>query len=463
VKALSPATPAGNGCVIPDSSAVPVAVPEYVYSSTVNGYGAGSWDMLIITPPTYPVLLYAVTAAAGFDFASTQWQPGVNCAVKIIQAEPTTSAVLNGVNVNYMQLGAAPSAGATGGGITLEPSTQPLKWRRAYSSLTAYLVASDLNNQGTITSGQYPARIAQYQPGSARGASPNAYLSSYELLEVPLNEANMTAMNPKVRVAPAKQGVYQPAYNIGPTFEWACPRPMPSLMFDAGSVVNPFVYFPTLVSTAYQFSQQTAALHSFLVPMDPTTNRVQDSYFATNDGAGGTLPYTYGSDNTMTGVSIWRGLDKAASVTLKVVVGLEIQVSPTSPIRQFVVPAGDYEPKALQLYYDLVHDMPHTYPASSNFLQAVLGAVRTLLPSVLPHVSSIIQSARGVFGPIPPPVPVKAVSRAEQPEMRASAESRPLLLKQRRSASVASSRSGRSVKSVKSVKIKVQRPRRKRR
>jgi hypothetical protein len=419
VKALSAAAPNGIGALIPDPSAVPVANPEYVYSTTVSAYGAGAWDMLVLTPPTYPLLAVIVTAAAGFDYANTAWSTS-NTSVTTILAEGYTSANTHTQDVHSYLVGTSPSIGANTI-VTLEPSTQPIKWRRSYSSLTSYLVASDTTNQGTVTSGQYPARVNPYC-SSTVAAQPGKNFYSFDVLEVPLNEANMTASNPKVRVAPAKQGVYQPLYNAGPTFEWAAPRPMPNVApdYNWNSTGIMYVTNPPIAINKRTYS----AIPSLLSPIDPTSGTIQDAYavsFGTTTG-GLAGSYSYGVDNTMTGISIWRGLSNSASVTHKMVVGLEIQVSPTSPVRQFVVPAAEYEPKALQVYFDLCHDMPHSYPASSNFLGAVLAAARTLLPMVLPAVSGVISHFTGASAPPPPPPALPPPPPREvQPEMRSSA------------------------------------------
>jgi len=406
IKALSPATPTGKGCLIPDSSCAPVAVPEYVYSETIPAYGSGSWDLLLITPPTYPTLMYAVAAAAGFDYANTVWQPGTNCTIYTVNTEASTSALLVPNLMNALIWGS--SSITPGTAYTIEPSTQPLMWRRAYSSLTAYLVASDLNNQGTITSGQYPGRVSKASVGQYVSSAPGlGIFHAYDLLEIPLNEVNMTAMNPKVRVAPAKQGVYQPAYNKGPTFEWAAPAGMPALVM---SLAGAFSSVPGIQAGG---PTGAAALGSLVAPNDPTSSVIQSGWLTALANTQANTVYSYGTDNTMTGVSLWRGLSNGASVTCKVVVGLEIQAGPQSPIRQFNVPAADYEPRALQVYYDLVHDMPHTYPASSNFLNMVLSAASALLPSVLPAVAGFI--TRGLAPYVP--------ARTDQPEMAGSAVS----------------------------------------
>jgi len=236
--------------------------------------------------------------------------------------------------------------------------------------------------------------------------------------EIPLNENDMTSMNPKVRVAPAKQGVYLPMYNEGPTFPWARGADFPTLGSppDVATSQN-FLVAPNF-SAAFLPTLAPSALPELLVALDTTRDRAMDDFIAGFITVPTTPqnPYSWGHSGEMVGVSLYRGLNNAASLTIKMVLGVEIAPSPTSPIRQFVVDPPGYDPRALQLYFDLVHDMPHSYPASSNFLNAIISAAQTLLPILLPHIPAVISGIGQLFGRPP--------QASSQPEMRDSAHSR---------------------------------------
>jgi hypothetical protein len=447
LKALSPATPNGQGCQIPDMNAVSVATPEFVVSQTVSAPGAASWDCLVIKPPTYPLVAVVVAAPTGFAYDTTRWDSAGN-VITIIQTENPLTAVTDTMNVSPVVSGAAVGAQSTA--TTLLPTTQPQRWRTAARSMTEYLVASDLNNQGTVTSGLYPARRMP-MPGVVWGLVPTALAYELNMLEVPLNEANMTNMNPKVRVAPAKQGCYQPQYSAGPTFEWAQAGAVPSLMSDWNSATNGKYYFtlcPGFSATVQQLVG--AGLPGATVFSDPAASTGQTTWMTTAFGSPllASNPYTWGYDNMMTGISIYRGLSASASITLKSVVSLEIIPGPESPIRQFAKPAIAHDIRALQLYAELVADLPHSYPATANFLGAVLSAASALLPKVMPHVlsgvSSVVKSLQEKF----------PAEREYQPEMRESSMTVIREPRSLRASSVASTRSKRSVK-VKPRKSKV--------
>jgi hypothetical protein len=444
LKAMSPATPTGAACSIPDTSSVPVATPEYVVSTTLSapsGAGVGSWDLIVVTLPTYPVLGYAYAQAAGFNFAATSWATGGGVFNSIL-AEPFAASISSTNAVISNVLGTAVLTNTSL--ITYEPSTLPLKWRRAYSSLTAYMTASDLYNGGTVTSVQVPSRVATYIPGEYVSVGAAPALWQMALVEVPLSEQAMTSMSPKVRIAPANTGLYCPGYNTGPEFKWAEPAFTPAVSLDSSFAANKTVYYPQngLVGGTYA----SASVPTILSPTDPTVGSVRDEANFVNMLIGNSATaYSVGMDSTMCGVHIFRGLNNPATITLKFVVGLEISPAPESPIRQFIVPDMGYEPRAMQLYWDLVRDMPHVYPASANFLGAVLSSLKGLLPSLLPSLASGARAALDYF--VPPtvvrrvPIPNAIEVRSSQPELsgRRAKVLQPAL--RRRSASAASTAS----------------------
>jgi len=94
LKGLSPASPVGVGCLIPDTSAAPVAVPENVVQTTISTALVTNWDCVIITPPTFPLLAIVVTGPAGTDFTAP-WNTTPNVTVSVMQTEPATSALVN--------------------------------------------------------------------------------------------------------------------------------------------------------------------------------------------------------------------------------------------------------------------------------------------------------------------------------------------------------------------------------
>jgi len=429
LKALSPASPNCSGCMIPDSSCDAAATPESVVSFTISPVTAATWDCLIVKPPTYPLLAIIVVAPAGFDFTGTWGGTGV--AVGVLQTEPSTAAVAQSMAAQFHSVGTTVISPLVV--KALQPSTMPQKWRATARSSTEYLVASDLNNQGTVTSGQYPSRIAAYRPWVSYFGTPNTNSTNYsvELLNIPLNEADMTTLNPKVRVAPAKQGVYQPIYNAGPTFEWAAPRSLPAMGVDStfgntASGGSGVLWFPSSGGSVPQGQPNPnvpTGIPVLLACMDTTSGFVLDTWYQTSLAVGSAVnPYTAGTSNELTGVSLYRGLSASASITLKMVLGVEIVPSVVSPVRPFVKTSIGDDPRAIQLYYELVKDLPQSYPASANFLNYVLSSVRALLPVVLPHVPALFEGFRKYVTGKPP---IEMLGKREfQPEMLQSSSSR---------------------------------------
>lgn len=399
-KALSPATPTATGAMIPDSSTIPVATPEHIVTGTFGPPpgATGTWDCLVLKPPTYPTVAVVMCAPAGTDFRTIGNAIPGTYSVHVLSTEMSSSAVPQKESVAMWSASLTAPVLATTSCFT--PSALPLRWRATARSATEYLVASDLVNQGTVTSGLYPARYVITRPWDVSGTGITVNASwQWSSFQVPLDEENMTAMNPKVRVAPAKTGVYQPVYSNGPNFDWACPFPRASVLGTVNGTSGLTGY--NWVTTSNPPSAPTwtvvGANPGIIGFQDPTRPFFNDKWLPASlnpDPLTGFLPdgvpYTWGTGNEMVGISLYRGLNVQASLTVKVVLGLELVCSPSSPIRQFAVPPPPNEPNALQLYYDLVAEMPHSYPASANFLSAVVSAAQTLLPMILPHLPAIV-------------------------------------------------------------------------
>ncbi len=424
IKALNPATPGSSGTLIPDAACDPVATPEFVVSTTVNAPAGASWDCMIIKPPTFPLLAIIVTGPVGTNFAAS-W---TGLTVQVMQTEPATSAVLFATAAQQYIMGAVNSTPVTVNAMT--PSSFPLRWRATSRSSTEYLVASDLNNQGTVTSGAYPTRLRPYRPWVVfAGVAPLSY--NYKAMLMPLNESDMTTMNPKVRVAPAKTGVYQPIYNAGPTFEWATADAQPPLGHDSnygGVAGSHLLYMPSSLGSQPD-TIAPAVVATIVAPQDTTTDFAIDGWATALVTAPvvPANPYTYGTSNELCGVSIYRGLSASAAITIKVVLGLELVPMPTSPIRQFTKTSTTNDPRAIQLYYELVRDMPQSYPAASNFFSTIVSGISRLLPTVVQHLPAVLGLVKDAFFPAPPappePLGRPLALREYQPEMRASATS----------------------------------------
>lgn len=455
LKALHPASPEWTAAPIPDPTGVPVATPEYVQTITVGTNSAGNaWDCCVVQYPTFPAVAHVVTAAKGFDFTNvSNWGSGTVSLVSVENCIATPS-------FGWVKI-APTAANAAVSGTTWATASTPARWRTLYRSMTAYLVSSDIQNEGTVTSVQVEPQVGLrggYYGTTILNGTPGGV--AVRTTSLPLSESSMTLLDPKVRVAPAKTGVYVPMYNCGPTFQWCDRTPLSTVLVDLAT--PPGVYVPAPAGI-------WPGLIDMVWPYDPNNGATQNCNWMLSSGILNTVAsITEGTDNQTCAVTIFRGLDSSASLTFKFVTAVEIQPLDISPVKQFVTSSAKVCPEAIALYYATVHDMPHAYPSSANFLGAVLAglgaAARMLAPVILPALGSGLQKLVEWVVPAPTAAPPNTPAsetraareslrstmpdRAFQPEMaRSSTNVRLLMPRPRiRASSATSSRGSRRVR-----------------
>lgn len=428
IKALHPAASEIDSGGIPDSSEVPSARPEFrnqlIVGPPSNASADGGWDCCMFTLPGDAQHAWIVTAPAGSDFRAIGSNPGGRFTYQVIQSQQVVSGDVSERFTAYR--------GDTPARVevelpTLETETRPAAWRFTHRSLTAYLTASQLFNQGTVYVGQFQLPPTT-QENLCTTACANNLVGTGELpqsngrtgfamihpLVVPLTEADMVVMNPQVYTAPARDGFYAPERHRGEDFSYCSLR-------KQGAVV-----------TSWQFTNQADQLigvGDFLLPVaqmngptdSPSEGRVDSNsgpshvfsvvpvltgadpevgfcpwirgraYFPALSGDGALDLVARPSANTSFDqraitVAIWRGLDTRATITLKSICGFEISPRPQSPIRQFVRPCAPYDPAALAAYAAIRGRLPAVLPASANFWGSVLNVLKQIAKAVLPGV-----------------------------------------------------------------------------
>jgi hypothetical protein len=341
-----------------------------------------------------------LSGSAGVNFASPTVFADTGNVLTVIQTEPTVAANSIFLGANIWTVGSATASYTGAAGSTSYPSTQPLAWRLSYASTTQYLTSSALYDEGTVTSGMVPVLArrlpAMYMTGcNAAVATVGTLVAGVVAVDLPMTEAELTSMDSKVRVAPAKNGCYQPLYQSDGSFKWNTGAPVPPVIALVGNAATTtpsmLIIGPGVAATNTYSPGFLSDILSFINPANDVLSYGMVPYV---QGANGNFPWSMGWADSMIGVTFYRGLDANSSLTIKAVSGYEIAPCPTSPIRQFVVPGGDYSPQAMQLYTELVAHLPHSYPASSNFLGSVLTAIGSLLPMLLPHVPAVIAAFR---------------------------------------------------------------------
>lgn len=395
----------------PDATFRPVVPmvtrPSLVVSAPPGLAEGATWDLCVINFPGDAVAAHFCAAPAGTDFAG----PGVPAAPFYTGVLPSLPSTPGGLRFTTIDTGAT-LRDYIAPGI----ETDHCSYRVVASSCTMYMTASSLYDGGVVTSGQVNA-----PPVTGCGYTdsvPHPPLNYFggglsNLFCLPLNEAQMNNEIPGVRVAPAKEGTYLPLRLMGPTVPFVSRPAVPGVTFwsTTGNLLSWGVdtnslYTTTLPIVAMQngnVDTQVGWLRSLVMTKAlPAMATNADSAFG----------------NLATGVTIFRGLDQRATITLRMFMCYELIPRATSPLRSLVVNGPGEDQLAVSTYYNLVKSMPVAYPARDNglglLLPKLMSALRFLGPIVMPHV---LAAAKDVAGAV--------MNRKEKPKAKQKARPTP--------------------------------------
>lgn len=376
LKCLHPALPASSPG-IPDHSYVHSVRPEF-RSQTIIGAPPGlatpTWDLLIWRRPTEGSPVRWCAAPGGTNFRVNGLPAGATAGeVTLIDHLPGLPSAMSHVT---------PGNDTAFPISTIVPADDAYVWRTQYASLTAYLTASALNDQGTVFA-------VQQQRDVMPDLGTLAFNGSYDpplivrraRTSVPFEENEMLLMDPKAYTAPAREGVYLPLRLSGPSQLFVRPS-----VDDTGlmKVQDSIVGFPSS-QPGFGTTRRAPLMGTIVSNYD---QQYVSQYYPFTDT---TLnSYEFSWDNVHQAVIIFRGLAPAASVTLKHYVGLEQQPGVDAPTRQFARVPNMYVPRAMEAYYRLVHELPSAYPSSFNALGTILGAISSVAQRLWPVVQRVV-------------------------------------------------------------------------
>lgn len=392
---------------IPDDVQSAALLPEFrTERSIVNFHPSvvGPWDLCLIAHSGDACQYTYCVGPPGTDFSQAFGWDDTN-----------TRHIYVPTNVGQAQVGQATLLPDLSPGAPLPVLTngdKPRGYRITHSSMTLYMTASDLENGGTLTAGQFrPQALAMgmsYQPHSdADGVAID------KRINLPLTEQTIALNCPRYYTGAARDGVYMPK----------------RLAIDDG-FAEPYVNETELVS------MRVAGLTAGSVYLEERYQLTERTWYSavTND-SGGVIPGQFSSpvlQNASTrdsvGVVIIRGLHPNASLKLKGYLGLEVLPGSASSELGFLrVPAG-YDPRAKEFYESYARTMSDAYRASDNFLGAIFNAARTFLPKIaswlIPGLRAGAQAALPVVGQtlmkqLDPPVRPSHTQRELPPPRRA--------------------------------------------
>lgn len=416
VKSLHPPT-AAKGTGIPDESYDDAVNADYRTTSVIQkdpSLPAGNWDLCIIKPPGDCVGAYIAQGAAGTNFQSPGVKTTITTTVKIQDCEWTTVGYMS--TTQDVLVAAVPTLTriAPQKYALNAPTSAPLMWRKTASSITAYMSASAIADQGTVYAAQmerdYVYGIEDFGVLTNPGPGGNL-LYRRARVSVPLTETDMLLIDPKTYTNNARAGCYLPLRLGGPIQGFQKLVMCSGAPFTSQTAAIPaptdYVYYPYAYGAAVGPNTATPAV----LVANPVSVQAEISGMDVNGlmAPSAQLPrpvdaqlnnevvVDFGYDNVATSVIIFRGLDSSASITLKVYDSLEIVPQVASPFKQFVEEPAEFNPLALHFYRHVVRACPDVYPADYNSWGKVWDVIkrvaREVWPVLKPAIPKLVDAA----------------------------------------------------------------------
>lgn len=379
---------------IPTESHYPTLRMEYRPTSVIGRpavVASGNWDLILISLPWDSTALIWAAGPPGTDFAN----PGsVNYGYLACQPNLANTTV----PYNVLQRTTAGAQTANNSFSLVRNAVQHNGYRLVAKSYTAHMTASDLYNSGSVTSCQYDSKwtpAAGYLPNGTRLFVPC-------LGTIPLSEDAITQSSPFSVVSEAKHGVFVPHRLLG-DLDFVTPLPAIGRCHGADGVNQSAVLGDS--STASQIISVVPALYS----SNGTSVGVPGWFLSVLATAA--RPDDLGLGGMTSCVSIFRGINYEATITVTAHVSYEYILAASSPFRTMTTEPDEPDPTAIKAYFEVAARMPHAYPASYNALGLVLPALATALRAALPHIPKLLSVAGPIVGSLLAGAPAKAEPR----------------------------------------------------
>jgi hypothetical protein len=398
-KALHP--PCGLGpSQMPDRSALPSIYPEFRVTHTVNFAtvpgSPATVDLLILKPPGNGTAMITMMGPGGSDFGKAAID--TNILADVVPMVEALESEVRGLTT--LSLASPVVPGADQNFYTAIRPELPLEVRKTSSSITVYNTTAPLYNQGTVYATQIP-RIPVHTTSMigrrvATGDSSARLLFDRKTLNFVFNEDQMALLDPKLYIGRAEHGVYQAIKYFGEG-EWIPPtypkgEVYTSSEFTAGQP-------PALLALPYGpngwDTVGTLPICTWLQPS--TTNSsgvwIHPSNYPDPIRSDAFLPSDTVFDRYATSVILFRGLNPAATLTIKTYDVVESVVCDTSPFRPFVEPPKAYSPRAMELYFHAAQRMANAAPAAENDFGKVWETIKRVAHDVWPVVEKVVPFA----------------------------------------------------------------------
>lgn len=366
---------------IPTMTHYPTLRMEYRPAAVVSRPGSvasGNWDLAIISLPWDSTALVWAAGPPGTDFGAN---PTVTAGYLPLQPNLATSTV----PFSIVQRNAAGVASVNNNTFSyVRNAIQHSGFRLVAKSYTAHMTASDLYNGGSVTTCQYDT---DWRPGS--GYLPNGGRLQVPCLgSLPMSESEILQSSPYSVVGEAKEGVFVPHRLLG---DFSFTKPLLAVGRSHSAAAIPGSAVLSDESTSSQVIGVVPALFSPSGIQAP----ILPSWFL-NTMTGPIKPEDTGFGSMTSGISIFRGLNFEATITITAHVSLEYTLASTSPFRTMTTEPDEPDPLALKAYFEVAARMPHAYPASYNALGLVLPALGSAIKAALPYIPRVV----GALAPV---------------------------------------------------------------
>lgn len=391
---------------IPTRTHYPTLRIEYRPSAVIAAPSAtGNWDLMLYSPPGDSTGLVWARCYSGTatSFEQTTTPAGTGVAAGYLSLSPNIAA--DTVPVSIL---ARSSSGSTSS-VSYDIVPNPIRhqgFRITSKSYTAHMTASDLYNSGSVTTAQYDST---YEP------SVGYYMAALRpvipcLGSVPLTEDEITSSSPYAVVGAAKDGVFVPHRIMGPTFGFR--RALPSagrcLAADLSGNTSQIADVPTS-------SPVLGVMPRFATPTGTASGSVP--WWAASVWGTAARPDDMNFDEVTSGITIFRGLNPNATITVMLHCSLECILEAESPFRTLAGDADEPDMRAINAYYEIAARMPHAYPASYNALGLVLPAIASAMRFIAPHLPKIWEGVKAA-APIVAPILGNLLSGSDKKESR---------------------------------------------
>jgi len=353
-----------RGFAIPDSSSLPVCVPETRAEITIRAPSAldgtslptdQNWDAYVMIPDSMEYSSIVITKPSNVSWAE-------------LRANLNSTNTATKPQVNKWKLFSATSV-----------MSDATKWRMTSKGMTIHMDANFIANQGMVYADQWPADFNNLAFGPTDTISTSIRAANMRL---PLMDPDsMVQRSPRTYVGNARDGVYIVSYPVRPTVAVD--------YHDQGTDEPP-----------EGDSDVTAPWMSWCYP--------DETGVGSHEQAADNAHYKYlsGIGNQCAqsgftcGVAIFTGLSPTANLQVKLRAGMELVPTSSTIMQAFTGPSPLLDSQALEVVSRVAQQSAGAYPASYNDLSSILGSVWSAVKGIVKPIGEIANFAAGTKIPV---------------------------------------------------------------